>query len=796
MERIAKNPVKLDLHIHSCYSQNKDGVKVINNTIENLPILYTKLADEFINMIAITDHNEFNYELYHQINSDIKDKSVNTGSLAKCLPGIEFDVELRGEKIHVISIFDDKNQIKLKKIPTILEENNFDNDMKNAYTDFKLKEILTKIDLSVVLIAHQKSDVRANMHNDNLSRIGQEEFDNLISVDYFDAVEFRSGKVEGMLANYKFEHGLENMRYITGTDCHDWSVYPKQDKTCNQGITFTYMRSLCTFKGLVMALTEPSRIQIGHYGVRTPYISFLPISIDGKENNIPLSSGVNVIIGDNSIGKSLIVEKYFNENYLAIDGEILKGHSQYLERKRISLKEIENLNEFSILFRGQGGIRSDFQNNTNLKDIDFFKQKFTEVDNSNAKKHINIYVSKVWSLIKQNQERNSSLKKLNYIINIPAESEDQHYYLKIVSNLKIDDTNYKPIVKSFRLILQEIESISGDSLFKHNKEMEAIKEQIIALNQIYRSLEKKIELNNKIINLANDYSKAFNSKYQTQQAQQEMQLQTFRTNTITSHDRIIDALKIHSKPKVEPLENFSDIMLNENTNSYGDYKFTSRNTIGLIDEGEVTKILLYPFKNMSKIELLNNLMEDNIGEKFKKTETDKFNQQNLTNEKLYASIIDRYCEEKIFKQVFLINKNDTDLITGNSPGKNALIFLDVLSHDQTHQIVVIDQPGDDVSQNRVASELIEIIRRMAINDKQVILVTHKAELVVNLDADNVVIIKESNEGNIEIEYGALEYEGEGFNGTFINVLSDVANILDGGVETIRKRWKRYDKKSN
>lgn len=368
--------------------------------------------------------------------------------------------------------------------------------------------------------------------------------------------------------------------------------------------------------------------------------------------------------------------------------------------------------------------------------------------------------------------------------------------MKIVSNLKIDDTDYKPIVKSFRLVLQEIESISGDPLFNHNKEMEAIKEQIISLNQIYRSLEKKIELNNKIINLVNDYSKAFNSKYQTQQAQQEMQLQTFRTNTITSHDRIIDALKIHSKPKIEPLENFSDIKLNENTNSYGDYKFTSRNTIGLIDESEVIKILLYPFKNMAKIELLNNLMEDNIGEKFKKTETDKFNQQNLTNEKLYASIIDRYCEERIFKQVFLINKNDTDLITGNSPGKNALIFLDVLSHDQTHQIVVIDQPGDDVSQNRVASELIEIIRRMAINDKQVILVTHKAELVVNLDADNVVIIKESKEGIIEIEYGALEYEGEGFNGTFVNVLSDVANILDGGVETIRKRWKRYDKKSN
>lgn len=796
MERIVKKPVKLDLHIHSCYSQKKDGEKVIHNTIENLPILYEKLANEFLNMIAITDHNEFNYELYCKINNDIKDESIYTGDLVNCLPGIEFDLELRGEKIHVISIFDDKDQKKLEKISTILKNNSFDNDKKNAYTEIKLKEILKKIDLSVALIAHQKSDVRAKMHNDNLSKLGQEEFDNLISVDYFDAVEFRSGKVEGMLANYKFEHALENMRYITGTDCHDWSVYPKQDKTCTQDITFTYMRSLCTFKGLVMALTEPSRIQIGHYGVRHPYIPSLPVSIDGKENHIPLSSGVNVIIGDNSIGKSLIVEKYFNKKYSTNDKEIIKGHKVYLTRKLISLDEIKDLNEFSILYRGQGGIRADFQKNTNLKDIDFFKNKFNEVDNSDTKRNISSYISKVWSLIKQNQERDGSLKKLNYKLNIPAESEDQHYYLKIISNLKVDGTNYTPLVDSFNSIFREIKSINENKLFNHTKEMGVINEQLRTLYDKYQNLERNVKLKNGIVNLLNDYSQAFNSKYQLQQAQQEIQLQTFRTNVISSHDRIIEALVIHSKPKIEPLVDFSDIKLDKHTNAYGDYKFTSRNTIELIDEKEIIKILLYPFKNMNKIEQLNTLMEDNIAEKFKKTEADKFTQQKLTNENLYEAIIGRYCEENIYKHVFLINKNDTDLITGNSPGKNALIFLDVLSHDQTHQIVVIDQPGDDVSQNRVASELVEIIRKMVINDKQVILVTHKAELVVNLDADNVIIIKESAEGKINIEYGALEYEGEGFDGSFVNVLSDVANILDGGVETIRKRWKRYDKKIN
>ena len=103
---------------------------------------------------------------------------------------------------------------------------------------------------------------------------------------------------------------------------------------------------------------------------------------------------------------------------------------------------------------------------------------------------------------------------------------------------------------------------------------------------------------------------------------------------------------------------------------------------------------------------------------------------------------------------------------------------------------IVDQPGDDISHSNLNNNVIEIFRRMAIN-KQVLFVTHKPELVVNLDVDNVIILKEDeNSGEVEITNGALEYENEEEN---VNILKDVANILDGGEETIRKRWKRYDK---
>ena len=84
--------------------------------------------------------------------------------------------------------------------------------------------------------------------------------------------------------------------------------------------------------------------------------------------------------------------------------------------------------------------------------------------------------------------------------------------------------------------------------------------------------------------------------------------------------------------------------------------------------------------------------------------------------------------------------------------------------------------------------VINIMRRMSDN-KQVLCITHKPELVVNLDVDNVIILKQVDD-SIEVNSGALEYENEEKN---INILKDVAEILDGGEEIIRKRWKRYDK---
>ena len=69
---------------------------------------------------------------------------------------------------------------------------------------------------------------------------------------------------------------------------------------------------------------------------------------------------------------------------------------------------------------------------------------------------------------------------------------------------------------------------------------------------------------------------------------------------------------------------------------------------------------------------------------------------------------------------------------------------------------------------------------------QIIMVTHNPQFIVNLDVDNVIFLSKQNE--ISIQSGALEYENDKY-----SILNIVADNIDGGIYTIQKRVKRYEK---
>jgi predicted ATP-dependent endonuclease of OLD family len=125
-----------------------------------------------------------------------------------------------------------------------------------------------------------------------------------------------------------------------------------------------------------------------------------------------------------------------------------------------------------------------------------------------------------------------------------------------------------------------------------------------------------------------------------------------------------------------------------------------------------------------------------------------------------------------------------------SSGLDAKIYFDLMAYESGRDgIYIIDQPEDNISQSAIKTYLLDRFKTMGEN-RQVIMVTHNPQFVVNLDIDNLIYMTKK-EGAIQIQSGALEYVCDDY-----NVLDIVAKNIDGGLDSIQKRWKRYAKATN
>lgn len=99
---------------------------------------------------------------------------------------------------------------------------------------------------------------------------------------------------------------------------------------------------------------------------------------------------------------------------------------------------------------------------------------------------------------------------------------------------------------------------------------------------------------------------------------------------------------------------------------------------------------------------------------------------------------------------------------------------------------VFDQPEDDLDNEFIVSELVPLFKSIK-KYRQVIIVTHNANLVVNSDAEQILVA--NNDGElISYSCGALE-DGDVKNGDGIKAM--VCRILEGGHTAFENREKKY-----
>jgi len=123
-----------------------------------------------------------------------------------------------------------------------------------------------------------------------------------------------------------------------------------------------------------------------------------------------------------------------------------------------------------------------------------------------------------------------------------------------------------------------------------------------------------------------------------------------------------------------------------------------------------------------------------------------------------------------------------------SPGSRGVVLLTLyLGLDAwDRRPLVIDQPEENLDPRSVYTDLVPFFREAA-QRRQIIMVTHNANLVVNTDSDQVIVAESertSPTGLPHVRYFAGGLEDP-------EIRSEVCRLLEGGEDAFRRRGKRY-----
>ena len=357
MECIVTKPTKIDLHIHSAASivtKDKGKKQLADCDKDHVNVLLRGLEAHGINMCAITDHDCFDKDLYFTL----KEKEGN-GCLNKVLPGIEFSVSIRsGDEeptvVHIVAIFDDRRPDLINGIAEVICDENgkprYDDLDSSAFTEDCFAKVLRDIGLNAVLIGHEKSAGQEAKRD--VSSLGADCASEVILTEFVDAVEIRNKRRELDIKRLIETYPKDAVPFVVGSDCHDWATYPGRE---GGEISFSSLKCLPTFEGLLMAITDPSRIKVGDcsfFSASSSKLDSLELSIDGK----CFQSHVDV----SSIKESL--KRFFDECVVALESKACFNDAlRRLDKHEVVLRDLPKSEKLTI---------SRFSKTISFKEID------------------------------------------------------------------------------------------------------------------------------------------------------------------------------------------------------------------------------------------------------------------------------------------------------------------------------------------------------------------------------------------------------------------------------------------
>lgn len=796
MERIVTKPSRIDLHIHSAASvvtKDKGKKELSDCDKDHVNVLLRGLEAHGINMCAITDHDCFDKDLYFALKEREGD-----GCLNKVLPGIEFSVSIRadGKKptvVHIVAIFDDRHPDLIDGIAEVVCDENgnprYDDLNNGAFTEDGFAKVLRDIGLNAVLIGHEKSAGQEAKRD--VSSLGANCASEVILTEFVDAVEIRNKRRELDIKRLIETYPKDAVPFVVGSDCHDWATYPGKE---GGEISFSSLKCMPTFEGLLMAITDPSRIKVGDcsfFSASSSKLDSLELSIDGKCFDIPLSPGINAIIGDNSIGKSMMIHRITGCRHVG-DSKLVDGYEAYCAKEGISVDTLlPDAAEFK--FDDQDSVRKTLEElHSGQGQDDYFGKYFqSHVDVDSIKDSLKRFFDECIVALESKARFNDALRRLDkhevVLRDLPkSEMLTISQYSKKISFKDIDDLGSKllscrsDLVNARADYSRLFKEMGLEAAEAHADAMEALA-RLLKLVEKHRLVYERDDVKTRAVKGTASEERRVLSKRKTDE---QKTIDDYSATLDDVSGKIADAVLLAAKRRDRKLEYAVPVDIRV-PNPMGKFIFVSELTSGKTDV-DYCKAVFEEVFNKPKLSLLLNgiqseteLTTEEIAAAVTGEKPSMATCYDQIRNKLHA-VVDRVTERR------KITNKSIGIDAEPSPGLYGTLYFDLLAEEDAKPgIYIIDQPEDQISQVAIKEHVLGAFKRMSAN-RQVLMITHNPLFVVNLDVDNVIVLARDKNGIIDVKSGALEYECNDY-----KVLDLVAKTVEGGADVVRKRLKRY-----
>lgn len=768
---------KVDLHIHSFNSLKRksgDKGKIAPLDKNSFVEVVNKIDAE---VISITDHNIFDYDLYKTI-LEQTDKIV--------FPGVELDLHIEKDKkpFHALVIFDPSkskvfNQIMSQPDFGITSDGKSLNESSDkSFSFIKLIHRLQDIKEDVMIIPHFGSksnnieNAIKNLFNNeprNMPYVSDRHNLSWIARPNFDALEISNSedtkRINQMLVDLNV-----NMAAISFSDCHNLNSYPDKQNFLIPEILFDG-----TFRDLKYALSDPIQ-RIFHNDIPKKN-KIDAISYNGEV--IRFSSHLNVIIGPRGSGKSMLIDvimskisnRAINDKYKDINYDDIYVVGNHPQKEQ-------------VLFLEQGKLSGD--------------EILTNKGLEKALKSHNIDLENIKSYDKVNTDNIDDLVGgIEYIFNISKSTLTEEYDLsEFKSKVSVDNNGSKSSQKFSKDLENYIKNNKNDKdvIRKAMKltgydNLEEIKSLLAQLKEFDMKLfDEYSSTNSKFNNTLLEYQKKLNYKDKWSSKistffvlDDNSKFELVKSNAIASFENAVkkellinnainDSLVFDEeiKKEYEAIQNSIDKQFDIDENTNNDIMFNNE-YIKLFDG-------TYNFKSN-----ISNVVDLNLPEALKRFKKNrKMNKGSKDNADKFIFDFRAYERTNDVTSVWDGNLKKLGELSPGQKGKIIVSFiLDKLTSKYT--TIIIDQPEDNLDPGTITKTLVSRIRREKWK-RQFIIVTHSPLLAINADANKVIIpeIIDNNELSIE-ESGSPYKEG---------VKKIILDILEGSGESFEHRMDR------